>query len=73
MPSGKLPKEFAKAYSLAMELPLHVVILGGAGYFADDYFETEPVLLIAGIILGVASMVYRVLYKDGNRNEEAKK
>jgi F0F1-type ATP synthase assembly protein I len=38
-----------------------IVLLGGAGYFADDLFGTSPWLLIIGLLLGIVVGFYELV------------
>jgi F0F1-type ATP synthase assembly protein I len=49
------------AYQASFEAVVAILIAAGAGYWADDYFETSPVFLILGTVLGFASFVLRLL------------
>jgi len=55
-----------KSIALAMSLGFTIVgcILVGTiiGYYLDSYFQTEPIFMIIGIILGVVS-AFLVLYR----------
>lgn len=53
------------AYTGAMEAALSVPIAMGLGYWADDYFETTPIFLIAGTLVGFAAMVLRLMRMRG--------
>jgi ATP synthase protein I len=38
-----------------------IVLLGGAGYFADGWFGTSPWLLIIGLLLGIVVGFYELI------------
>ncbi|MFB0517230.1 MAG: AtpZ/AtpI family protein [Candidatus Neomarinimicrobiota bacterium] len=46
------------AISAAYTLTGAVLILGAVGYFLDRKFDTEPYLLLGGLLLGVAVGLY---------------
>jgi F0F1-type ATP synthase assembly protein I len=37
-----------------------ILLLGGLGYFADGWFDTEPWLLIIGLLLGIVVGFYEL-------------
>lgn len=37
-----------------------IVLLGAAGYFADEWLETSPWLLLAGLLLGIIVGFYEL-------------
>jgi hypothetical protein len=37
-----------------------IVLLGAAGYFADEWLETSPWLLVSGLLLGVIVGFYEL-------------
>lgn len=37
-----------------------IVVLGGLGYFADDWFGTSPWLLLLGLLLGIIVGFYEL-------------
>ncbi|MGH9309216.1 MAG: AtpZ/AtpI family protein [Vicinamibacterales bacterium] len=37
-----------------------IVLLGGAGYFADEWLETSPWLLVSGLLLGIIVGFYEL-------------
>jgi hypothetical protein len=37
-----------------------IVLLGGAGYFADEWLETGPWLLVSGLLLGIIVGFYEL-------------
>ena len=43
-----------RAYQAAFEATVAVVVAGAAGGFADQRFDTAPMFLIVGVLLGVA-------------------
>lgn len=51
----------ASAYQGAMEAVFSVVIAVGAGYWADETFETSPLYLLIGAVIGFGAMVLRLV------------
>ena len=37
-----------------------IVLLGGAGYFADGWFDSSPWLLLTGLLLGIVVGFYEL-------------
>ena len=50
-----------RAYQAAFEAVVAVVVAGAAGGFADQRLGTAPFLLLAGVILGFATFVLRLV------------
>ena len=46
-----------RAYQAAFEATVAVVVAGAAGGFADQRFDTAPMFLIVGVLLGAAQVV----------------
>lgn len=67
-PVRKGPPEFARQFSLAMELPfvmVSAILVGGAiGYFLDRWLHTGPVLMLVfgamGFYAGVRDVLRRL-------------
>ena len=71
----------ARAYEGAFEAVAAIVIAALVGYWADRHFESSPIGLFTGVVLGFAAMVLRLLRlgrqlgmtdeagKPGNENE----
>lgn len=38
-----------------------IVLLGGLGYFADDWFGTSPWLLLVGLLMGILVGFYELI------------
>ena len=38
-----------------------IVVLGGLGYFADDWFDTSPWLLLLGLLMGILVGFYELI------------
>jgi F0F1-type ATP synthase assembly protein I len=49
------------AYQGAFEAVFAILIAAGLGYWADDHFDTSPLLLILGTVLGFAAFVLRLV------------
>ena len=58
---GGFGRRGAKAYQAALEAVFSIPIAGGLGYWADAHFGTSPILLLAGLVLGFASFVLRLV------------
>ena len=59
-PSGERRRQ-AKAYEGAFEAVVSVIIATTVGYFADGYFDSSPIGLFTGVVLGFAAMVLRLV------------
>lgn len=55
-PKG-LSRQAAKAYQSAAEAVFAIPVAGGLGYWADASFDTGPVCLIVGLVLGFVAFV----------------
>ena len=66
-----------KALGIGMELVTAVGGLAILGYFADDYFGTEPWLVFTGVVLGVIGGCYNAVKQvqrmDAQRKRETSK
>jgi len=63
-PSGTGKKSgirMGRAYQAAFEATIAVVVAGAAGGFADQRFDTAPMLLIVGVLLGFGTFVMRLV------------
>ena len=49
--------------SFGVSLVLYPCILGAAGFYADEKFETKPLFLLLGLFLGIALDAWE-LYKS---------
>ncbi|MBK7949804.1 MAG: AtpZ/AtpI family protein [Deltaproteobacteria bacterium] len=49
------------AYQGAFEAVMAVLVGAGAGYWADGYWDTTPYGVLAGVVIGFAAMVLRLL------------
>ena len=59
---GKKPGiRMGRAYQAAFEATIAVVVAGAAGGYADQRFDTAPMLLIAGVLLGFGTFVMRLV------------
>lgn len=52
MSEGSIVRQLAPYLNLGTQLAASVLILGGAGWFADKYLNTAPWLLVIGLCLG---------------------
>ena len=50
----------AMAYQGAVEAVASIGIGGGLGYFADDHFDTSPILLLIGFAVGFGAFFVRL-------------
>ena len=48
------------AYQGAVEAVASIGIGGGLGYFADDHFDTSPILLLIGFAVGFGAFFVRL-------------
>ena len=68
---------FAWQLGFVIAVPLAVFMF--LGYLGDKFFNTSPLCLIGGVVLGIAVIVYEVyhsiipLIKDNNNNNKTKK
>lgn len=58
------------AYQGAFEAVFAILIAAGLGYWADDTFDTSPLYLIIGTVLGFAAFVLRLLRLGREMQEE---
>ena len=57
-PEGR--RQQALAYQGAMEAVASIGIGGGLGYFADDHFDSSPILLLIGFAVGFGAFFVRL-------------
>ena len=50
-----------RAYEGAFEAVVSVIAAIGLGYWADTYFDSEPIGLFLGAVIGFAAMVLRLV------------
>jgi len=55
---SRMYRDAAPYLALGIQLAATVIILFYVGYWADDYFGTQPWLMIAGLAAGVAAGFY---------------
>jgi F0F1-type ATP synthase assembly protein I len=53
-------RQQALAYQGAFEAVASIGIGGGLGYFADDHFDTSPILLLIGFAFGFGAFFVRL-------------
>jgi F0F1-type ATP synthase assembly protein I len=46
-----------------------ILIAGGLGYWADGYFDSAPLYLVIGMVVGFAAFVLRLLRLGGQIEE----
>ena len=51
----------AASFEGAFEASFSVLVAGGMGYGIDQYFGTEPIGVLGGVVLGFAAMVVRLV------------
>ncbi|RMF09386.1 MAG: hypothetical protein D6762_03870 [Candidatus Neomarinimicrobiota bacterium] len=56
----KIVREAGPAASASYTLLAAVLLLGGIGYVLDRHYETAPVLLLIGILLGLVVGFYEL-------------
>lgn len=76
--SGGFGRHGARAYQGALEAVFAIPIAGGLGYWADTHFGTGPIGLIAGLALGFATFVVRLvrmrsLVEDAGEADESER
>jgi ATP synthase protein I len=54
----RLYREAAPYLALGVQLAATVVIMFYLGYWADDYLETRPWLMLVGLVIGSAAGFY---------------
>lgn len=57
---GKAYQSYVKTSAVGLEFGLSIAIGALGGYFADKYFQSSPIGLIIGVILGTAAGVKRL-------------
>lgn len=70
------PPDDRSPLALAMEwtsrvttISLEMVLPGAAGYWADQKLDTEPVLLLVGVILGFGTALWHLIKLAGSAAE----
>jgi F0F1-type ATP synthase assembly protein I len=56
-----LSRQASKAYQSAAEAVFAIPVAGGLGYWADTSFDTGPVCLLLGLVLGFVTFVMRLM------------
>ncbi|MDP6980044.1 MAG: AtpZ/AtpI family protein [Myxococcota bacterium] len=56
-----LTRQQSAAYQGAVEAALAVPIAAGIGWWCDRQFESQPIGLLIGVVIGFAAMLLRVL------------
>ncbi len=54
MAKSQVMKELAPFMNMGIQLAVTMGLFGVLGYYADEYFDTKPVLLILGLLFGAA-------------------
>ena len=65
-------RNLGSAYQGSLEAALAVAIGVGLGVFADDYFDTSPWFLFAGLGIGFSAFVVRLYRLMGEADEQQK-
>ena len=65
-------KNVGSAYQGALEAGLAVAISVGLGVFADDYFDTSPWFLFAGLGIGFGAFIVRLYRLTGEPDGQQK-
>lgn len=60
-PSKGERRKQAGAYEGAVEAVIAVIAAIGLGYWADTHFDSSPVGLFAGVVIGFTAMVLRLV------------
>ena len=73
--SGRLSRSGARAYQMALEAVFSIPIAIGLGFWADSAWETGPIFLLVGVVLGFSAFVLRLLrmralVEDAERDAE---
>ena len=58
-PAGRISNQ--AAYQAAVEAVFAIMIATGLGYWADQKFDTGPVWLIVGAVIGFCAFVLRLM------------
>ena len=58
---GRFSGNQGLAYQGAFEAVASIMIGGGLGYFADEYFDTSPMLLLVGFVFGFGAFFVRLM------------
>ncbi len=53
-------KHISGVYQGSVEAVLALLIAMGIGYWLDERYDTDPWLLMTGVVLGFAAMVLRI-------------
>lgn len=53
-------RHISGVYQGSVEAVLSLLIAMGIGYWLDERFDTDPWLLMTGVVLGFAAMVLRI-------------
>ncbi len=69
MPSPKKDKSPMAMAGVGFEFVSSIVLFVLIGYYADEYFQTSPALLLVGFFLGFGYSFY-ILIKRAKENEE---
>jgi F0F1-type ATP synthase assembly protein I len=69
-PKSPIPQNWSVAIDFGYTLLAAELLLGGAGYWADKRFNTEPWLVIVGILLGLF-VSFRSLFRSLKNLENA--
>jgi F0F1-type ATP synthase assembly protein I len=74
MKPGSRLHEYARYSGIAVEIAATMGLPVAGGYYADQYFDTHPWLLLAGVFLGLVGIMiylYKLGVQSGNMKEES--
>jgi F0F1-type ATP synthase assembly protein I len=62
-PGNRTPagKRFAGVYQGSVEAVVALLLAMGLGHWADGKFETAPILLLVGVVIGFGAFVLRLM------------
>ena len=61
----------APAMKIGVELAVAVAVITYLGYLADGYFDTAPIGIIAGVLLGFVAGIRNVMREANKMHSEA--
>lgn len=72
---GKAYQTYVKTSAVGLEFGLAIAIGALGGYFIDKHFNSSPIALVIGMILGTAAGIKRLWiftknYVDKNKNDK---
>ena len=76
MTRNGLPKKYAEYLGLGAEIAASLAIPILTGYFLDDFFETSPLFILAGVFFAMVAfglMIARINSKLNRRDNDKTK